>query len=154
MSLRQRLCEYLCEKPDIPRPFTKLRLRSSQLILQRLRRQFPNAQIRLPDPNLSAPTLKETEKWLLKDITSEKEYNEDWFDCEDFAREIRCKVFKIGQAYKTTLTIAYCEGYNPKDYHGYNLLIDDKDEIYIIEPQTDHLVPAHESDYRTDFIQL
>jgi hypothetical protein len=68
--------------------------------------------------------------------------------------EKRCKIFKIGQSYKTTLTIAYCEGHTDGGYHAYNLLIDNKDEIFIIEPQDDHIVPADNSTYRTDFIQL
>jgi hypothetical protein len=63
-------------------------------------------------------------------------------------------MFKIGQDYKTTFTIAYCEGYVMAAYHAYNLLIDDKDAIYIIEPQNDSVVPIAKSKYRTDFIQL
>jgi hypothetical protein len=63
-------------------------------------------------------------------------------------------MFKIGQDYQTTLTIAYCEGYTAGGYHAYNLLIDNTDAIYIIEPQTDSIVPADESTYKTDFIQL
>lgn len=154
MTLRQRLCKYLCNKPEPERPFTKLRLRSSQLIRQRLQRQFPDAHIRIPDPNLTAPTRAEFEAWLQEDNVSTRTYNPEWFDCEDFARAIRCKMFKIGQIYKTTFTVAYCEGYTEGGYHAYNLLIDNKDDIYIIEPQNDRIVPADESTYRTDFIQL
>lgn len=154
MTIRQRLCEYLCNKPEPERPFTKLRLRSTQLILQRLQRQFPTAQIRIPDPNLSAPTRKEFEAWLQEDNVSTRTYHPEWFDCDDFARAIRCKMFKIGQEYQTTFTVAYCEGYAPGGYHAYNLLIDNTDAVYIIEPQNDRIVPADESTYKTDFIQL
>lgn len=151
--IRQQLCGYLC-KQEPKRPFTKLRLRSSQLIRQRLQRVFPAAHIRIPDPNLTAPTKEEFEAWLKKDVISDRTYHKDWFDCDDFARAIRCKMFKIGQEYQTTFTVAYCEGYTASSYHAYNILIDNTDAIYIIEPQNDHIIPADQSKYKTDFIQL
>lgn len=154
MSIRQLLCEYFCKKPEPEHPFTTLQHRSGQHIRQRLQRQFPTANIHIPDMNLSAPTRAEFEAWLQEDNVSTRAYHPEWFDCDDFARAIRCKMFKIGQGYKTTLTVAYCEGYTAGGYHAYNLLIDDKDDIYIIEPQDDNCVPADESTYRTDFIQL
>ena len=154
MSIRQLLCEYFCEKPEPERPFTALRHQSGQHIRQVLQKQYPNANIHIPDMNLSAPTLEEFEAWLLEDNVSTHTYHKEWFDCEDFARAIRCKMFKIGQNYKTTLTVAYCKGYLGNEYHAHNLLIDNKDDIYIIEPQDDNCVLADESIYRTDFIQL
>ena len=154
MTLRQLLCEYLCDKPEQDRPFTALRHQSGQHIRRILQKQIPNAHIRIPDMNLSAPTKAEFEEWLQEDNVSTRTYHPEWFDCEDFARAIRCKMFKMGQNYKTTLTVAYCEGYMGKEYHAYNLLIDNKDDIYIIEPQDDSCVPADESTYRTDFIQI
>ena len=122
--------------------------------MQKLRSQFPDAQIRVADMDMSTPTRAEFEAWLQEDNVSTRTYHPEWFDCDDFARAIRCKMFKIGQNYQTTFAIAYCEGYAPGGYHAYNLLIDNKDDIYIIEPQNDHVVPADENTYRTDFIQL
>ena len=151
--LKTLLCGLFCDDA-VPKPFTTLRHRSGQHLRLVLQKQFPNAQIRIPDTNLSTPSLKDVEAWLRKDLTSEKKYQTEWYDCEDFAREIRCKMFKIGQAYKTTIAIAYCEGYTLNGYHGYNMLIDDRDQVYIIEPQNDHCVPVGESEYRTTFIQL
>lgn len=155
-SIKRRLCEYLCKKtePEPEHPFALLRHRSGQHIRQKLQVQFPNAHIRIPDMNLSAPTQAEFEAWLQEDNVSTRTYHKNWFDCEDFARAIRCKMFKIGQRYKTTLTVAYCEGYVFGKYHAYNLLIDNTDAIYIIEPQNDRVVPVDESRYETDFIQI
>ena len=153
-TIKQRLCEYLCNKPEPEHPFTTLRHRSGQHILRILQKTFPVATIRIPDMNLSAPTQAEFEAWLQEDNVSTRTYHPEWFDCDDFARAIRCKMFKIGQNYKTTLTAAYCEGYALGGYHAYNLLIDNEDWVYIIEPQNDRIVPEDESDYRTDFIQL
>ena len=160
MTLRQRLCEYLCNKPEPEHQFTTLGHRSGRHIRNLLQIQFPNAHIRVADMDISAPTRAEFEAWLQEDNVSTRTYHPEWFDCDDFARAIRYKMFKIGQNYKTTLTVAYCEGYiqgnHPlgKEYHAYNLLIDNTDAIYIIEPQNDRIVPADESTYRTDFIQL
>ena len=153
MMLKTLLCGLFCDDA-VQKPFTTLRHRSGQHLRLVLQKQFPNAHIRIPDTDLSAPSLKDVETWLRKDQTSEKKYHAEWYDCEDFAREVRCKMFKIGQGYKTTVTVAYCEGYNPKHYHGYNMLIDDRDHVFIIEPQNDHCVPADQSEYRTDFIEL
>lgn len=154
IPIRQRLCEYLCNKPEPEHPFTTLRHRSGQHILQILQKQFPAAHIRIPDMNLSAPTWAEFEAWLQDDTISDRTYHRECFDCDDFARAIRCKMFKIGQNYKTTLTVAYCEGHAPGGYHAYNIMIDNTDAVYIIEPQNDRIVPADESTYKTDFIQL
>lgn len=155
MSLIRRLiCKHLCDKVETPDPFTTLRHRSSQHIWQVLQRQFPIAQIRIRDRDLSAPTLYEFEIWLHKDLGDEEKYHPEWYDCDDFAIALRHEIFKLGKHYKTTLTIAYCEGYDGTEYHGYNLLIDNNDAIYIIEPQNDHVVPANDSEYRTDFIQF
>jgi len=154
MILKQRLCNYLCQHTKPEDTFPTRCLRSSQLIRQRLQRQFPNAHIRIADTDYSAPTRAEFEAWLQEDNVSTRTYHPEWHDCDDFARALRCKIFKIGQQLKTTLAVAYCEGYTEGGYHAYNLLIDDKDDIYIVEPQNDHLVQASESTYRTDFIQL
>jgi len=123
-------------------------------MLMVLRKQFSNANIHIADSDYSAPTLNEFEAWLLEDTVNTKAYHPEWYDCDDFARALRCKIFKMGQSYKTTLTVAYCEGYASGEYHAYNLLIDNKDQIYIIEPQNDRCTPVAESKYRTEFIQL
>lgn len=155
--IQQLLCKYFCEKTEKTEtlnPFTILRHRSGQHIRTLLQKQFPNAYIRIPDINLSEPTRREFDVWLQGDQVSTRTYHPEWYDCDDFARALRCKIFKIGQSYKTTLTVAYCEGYTGKDYHAYNMLIDSMNAIYIIEPQNDRVVPIAESNYRTDFIQL
>ena len=157
--IQQAICERLCDKPapvPEPHPFTVLQQRSGQHVRNTLQRQFPGAGIRIKiaDAEYSAPALDEFNAWLEEDQLNTRVYHPDWFDCDDFARALRCKMFKIGQGYQTSLTIAYCEGHAPDGYHAYNLLIDNTDAIYIIEPQSDHVVPVAESKYRTDFIQL
>jgi len=116
--------------------------------------EYPEAHIRIADSDYSAPTLQEFSAWLLEDRIDVRTYHPEWFDCDDFARALRCKIFKIGQALKTTLTVLYCEGHAPDDYHAFNLLISDTDRIFIIEPQDDQVVLMEDSTYKPDFIQL
>lgn len=152
--IRRLICKHLCDKVENLDPFTTLQHRSRQYLILILRKQFPNAQIKLRDRVFSAPSLYEFEVWLHNDLGDEEKYNPEWYDCDDFAIALRHEIFKLGKHYKTTLTIAYCEGYDGPEYHGYNLLIDNNDAMYIIEPQDDNIVPANDSAYRTDFIQF
>lgn len=154
MTLRQRLCKYLCTQEEPEHPFTTLRHRSGQHIRQKLQIQFPNAHIRIADSDYSTPTRAEFEVWLKKDAGDLRKYHAEWYDCDDFARAMRCELFKIGQQYETMLSVAYCEGHTKGGYHAFNLLIDNTDAIHIIEPQTDLITPANESNYIPDFIQL
>lgn len=153
-AIRQLLCKYLCNKPEPERPFTALRHQSGQHIRQVLQIQFPAAQIKIRDVNLTATTKAEFEAWLEKDLGNYKKYHKDWYDCDDYAIELRHKMFKFGHEYKTTFTVAYCEGYMGREYHAYNLMVDNTDRIYIIEPQEDGCILADLSDYQTDFIQI
>lgn len=154
ISIRQLIRKYFCNEEEPEPEFTILHHRSRQHLLRTLRRQFQNADIHIADSDYSAPDLQEFNTWLADDQIDTRAYHPEWYDCDDFARALRCKMFKIGQSYKTTLTVAYCQGYAQGTYHAYNLLIDNKDDIYIIEPQNDQCVPIEQSTYRTDFIQL
>lgn len=153
-ALRRLVCARLCKPEEEPHPFTTLRHRSGQHIRLVLSKQYPNANIRMRDADYSTPNLHVFNNWLLDDTVSDRLYHAEYHDCDDFAAAIRCKMFKIGHALKTTLTIAYCEGQAPRGYHAFNLLIDDKDDVYVVEPQSDAVVPAAESTYLPDFIQL
>lgn len=153
-ALRRFVCMRLCNTDEVPHPFTTLRHRSGSHLRLVLQKQYPNATLRLRDADYSTPILRELNEWLRDDAVSERQYHAEYHDCDDFANAIRCKIFKIGHALKTTLTVAYCEGYSPGGYHAFNLVIDDADGIYIIEPQSDKVVPAAESTYLPDFIQL
>lgn len=153
-ALRRLVCAHLCKPEEEPHPFSILRHRTGQHIRDVLHRQYPGARIRIADADYSAPTLREFEAWLRADPVSEMVYRNEWRDCDDSARALRCAVFKVGHALKTTLAVAYCEGYAPEGYHAYNLLIDSEDTVWIVEPQSDHCVEASRSSYMTDFIQL
>ena len=153
-ALRRLVCSYLCKPEEEAHPFTILRHRSGQHIRLVLHRQYPNARIRIADADYSAPTLQEFNRWIREDTVSERRYQAEHHDCDDFAHAIQCQIFQIGHRLETTITMAYCEGYAQDGYHAFNLLIDTQDNIFIVEPQSDVVVPADESAYLPDFIQL
>ena len=152
-KILQMLCELFC-KPETSHPFTILQHRSGQYLRSLLHAEYPNANIRIADKDYSAPTREEFEAWLKVDPTNKMVYQSDWWDCDDFARAIMCQIFAIGHEYKTSITAAYCEGYALGGYHAFNILIDNADKIWIVEPQSDSLTLCSESDYKPDFIQL
>lgn len=154
----ETVCRYLyrciCKSDEEPHPFSILRHRTGQHIREVLQKQYPNARLHIRDREYSTFNLHEFNRWIQKDCISEREYFADWHDCDDFADAIRCKIFQIAHALKTTLVVLYCEGFNPTDYHAFNMLLDDQDRIFIVEPQSDAVIPATESKYRPDFIFL
>ena len=149
----QYICNHLC-RDEPSSSFVILQHQVGTHIRQILQYQFPSAHIRIADKDYSAPTKQEFEAWLKSDPVNEMVYRSEWLDCDDFARTLRCAIFKVGHALKTTITLAYCEGSAPGGYHAFNLLIDDQDAMYIIEPQNDSVIPANESTYLPDFIQI
>jgi len=152
-TIRQLICKRFCTfEPQ--HPFTTLQHRSGQHLRSLLLMEYPDVNIRIADSDYSAPTLPDFETWIRADCISERKYYAEWHDCDDFARALRCAAFRVGQSLKTTLTVLYCEGYNPDDYHAFNMFIDDKDRIFIIEPQDDQVVLMEDSTYKPDFIQL
>ena len=162
IELFQRLfCGYLCKNMPAS-PFTILRHQSWRHFLLVLQKKFPNAMIRIADKYYSAPIKQEFEAWLKSDPTNEHQYHAEWYDCDDFAMALRCAMFQIVHelnattTLETTITLAYCEGHvaGVRGRHAFNLLIDDQDRIFIIEPQNDTTMPASESIYIPDFIQL
>lgn len=154
MTLRQQLCKLLCPPEEQEIPFMTLRHRSGQHIRSVLQKQCPNARLKIRDREYSTLNLEEFNRWIQADCISERQYYADWQDCDDFADAIRCKIFQTAHTLQTTLVVLYCEGYVEGGYHAFNMLLDDKDNIYIIEPQNDHVVPEAESTYFPDFIML
>lgn len=152
-SLRQWICKIFCGN-KIQYTFLRLHFRTGHHIRRLLQKQYPDAHIRIRDAMYGLPWKPAFNRWLQKDMISERQYHAEHHDCDDFAHAIQCKIFKIGHTMKTTITVAYCEGHTSEGYHAFNLLIDDNNNIFIIEPQIDMVIAADESTYRPDFIQL
>jgi len=154
-TIRRVLCKQLCPTEPEPHPFTVLRHRAGKHLGLVLRKQFPNANIHIRDrKEYSTLNLQEFNRWIQNDSISERQYHEDWYDCDNFADDLQCEIRHIARSLKTTLTVMYCEGYAPGGYHAFNLMLDTIDHIFIIEPQDDAVVPVDESNYKPDFIFL
>lgn len=150
-SIREWLCSYLCQPQyNIP---TNIR-ETGDHIGTLLRRQFPGAHLRVADEVYVTPSKEAFAEWLEYDQTNRRVFKPEYSDCDDFARALRCELFKLGRQHKCSFSVAYCEGETPAGYHAYNMLIDSRDMLHIIEPQTDRMMSLAESEYVTDFIQL
>ena len=154
-TILRYICNHLC-RDEPSSPFTMLRHRSWRHLLLVLQKQFPNAVIRIADKDYSTPTKQEFEAWLKSNPANEHQYHAEYYDCDDFAEALRCAMFKVGHKLKTTIALAYCEGpvSGVSGRHAFNLLIDEADKLWIMEPQNDSVVPATESAYIPDFVQL
>lgn len=158
MSIRTLLCELLCPPPcddePVERPFNKLYARTGDHVKTVLRRTYPSAQIKIADRTYSTVSLKEFDTWIRNDMVSARKYYKEYFDCDNFARWLRCAMFKVNLTYKTEITMLYCEGDAPDGYHAFNIFIDNDDNVYVVEPQDDYVIPYTDSLYKPDFIQL
>lgn len=156
MSIKDILRSWLCPESVQPseRPFDMLYYRTGEHIRTVLRSTFPTAQIRIADSEYSTMSLDEFNTWLKNDCVSEKTYYAQHFDCDNFARGIRCNMFRVNQNYKTEFTLCYTEGMSPGGYHAFCIVVTNDDKVLIVEPQTDGVVIADKSSYKPDFIQL
>jgi endonuclease/exonuclease/phosphatase (EEP) superfamily protein YafD len=115
---------------------------------------FPDAYIKIADEEYTTTTLDEFNAWIRDDMVSERSYYRGWSDCDNFSRALRCAMFKINREYKTEFTMPYTEGMSPGGYHAFNVFLDSDDNVYVVEPQDDNVVPYHKSVYTPDFIEL
>lgn len=70
--------------------------------------------------------------WI--DKTNGKEYEEEVWDCDDFARDLYCRA-KNHFAEKRGLNAAF--GLVWTSEHAFNFFVDTNREVFFIEPQTD-----------------
>lgn len=153
MNLLQLIRSMVCSDKT-PRPFDVLYSRSGDHIRDVLRAAFPHAQIKIADRKYSAPSIEDFNRWIKKDCVSERQYFAEYHDCDNFARALRCAMFKINLFYKTEITMPYCEGDSAEGYHAFNAIVTNDDSVFIAEPQSDEVVPYRESDCVPDFVQL
>lgn len=154
MSLLSSLRKMICKEPTI-NPFNAIYHRSGDRVRTALRKAYPSAQIRIADDAYATTSLDEFNKWLQNDCVSTRKYYAEWNDCDNYARALRCAMFKINQYYQIEITMAYCEGMDGDGtYHAFNTFIDSNDIVYIVEPQNDSVVIYSDSKYKPDFIQL
>jgi hypothetical protein len=117
-----------------------------------LREAYPDAYIRIADESYDIVSYSELLRWLNTDSLDKMRYIADIGDCDDFARESRCRMMRLNRIHNKNFIYAYCEGWVPGGYHAFNLSL--CGGIKIIEPQNDDTKDWKKSDYKPDFIQL
>lgn len=83
------------------------------------------------DEKYSLTNLKNLNKFLFKDLTNYQKYVKEVSDCDDFAIRLWAKFKKL---YPN-----FAFGFAISSSHAFNVFIDDKLKIWIVEPQDDQV---------------
>jgi hypothetical protein len=150
MKLKQFFCGSLCK--ETPFKFKSSTPIEGDTVRTILKEAYPNAEIRIADSYYDLVPYSELLRWLNTDSLEQMHWIIDIWDCDDFARESRCRMMRLNRINNMNLVYAYCEGWVPGGYHAFNLSI--CDGIKIIEPQNDDTKDWKKSDYQPDFIQV
>lgn len=148
-ELKQILCSFCKEKPFRFKTTTPI---EGDVIRAIFREAYPDAEIRIADGLYDIVSFSELKRWLNTDSLSEMRYIKDIWDCDDFARESRCRMLRLNRIHNKNFMYAYVEGYTPMGYHAFSSSL--CDGIKIIEPQNDDTKGWKKSNYKPDFIQL
>lgn len=98
--------------------------------------QDSNSKILLSDVNYDLCSLDEAQRFLKEDVTNYKKYVVDIYDCDDFSRAL----WNYWQEWQETLAM----GIAWTSLHAFNFFIDDKKDVYVIEPQHDRIYKIKE----------
>ena len=152
-KLKQIICASLCAKKPFVFPSRSITPIKGSTLWTILKDAYPDAHIRIADSKYHIIPYTELKRWLNADSLNNMRYIAEIADCDDFARESRCRMLHLNRAHHRNFIYAYCEGNTPMGYHAFNLSFCDGD-IKIIEPQNDDTKGWKKSDYNPDFIQL
>ena len=92
---------------------------------------LPPFQLYVIDQKYSTANFEDLKSFLFKDLTDASTYKKEINDCDDFAIKLWAKVKKSNP------TFAF--GFAVSSSHAFNIFIDDKKKIWIVEPQTDKI---------------
>ena len=113
---------------------------------------FPMAKLELWDYRFWYVSLVDWGTIIRDVVINLPKYTIDKFDCENFGKQISCRV----DAKYLLNSCAIAIGDSPMGRHGYNVFVarvDDVPKLYILEPQTaDIYAPEDESGYVPDTI--
>lgn len=119
------------------------------ILKKKLTGLFKKAQILLVDRKYQLVTKEELQKFLKLDITDKGEYIKEFHDCDDFSWTLLGSINSGPWA-----GIAF--GFAFSKVHAFNIFIGADLEIYVIEPQSDHIWPIDEipKKYRKYFLPI
>lgn len=132
--LRCLLCEQYIKPPD------KKEKRNRKNIRDILFSQLPETKecsLFLLDHPYWVVDKAEMVRFLKKDKTNLFTYVEERYDCEDYTFRLLGNLSVPGWS---DLAVFYVFG----NHHAFSCFIDDEDMVWVIEPQTDRLIPPSE----------
>ena len=92
--------------------------------------------IYLSDTYFSLMSKEEIAKFLDIDRTNFKKWENETCDCDNFSYQL--------MGYFSKWNYSFCFGIAWSDLHAFNIFIDDKKEIYVVEPQSDQILKLDE----------
>ena len=125
----QFICENFCKRL-IPKP--KITGNISITALATLLSLNGIKNIYLADKSYDLCPVGEASRFLALDRTDLKDYKAEVADCDDFSREL----WHYWKDWQSTLAF----GIAWSGTHAFNIFVDDKKEVWIVEPQADRLI--------------
>jgi len=103
--------------------------------LLQMKAKCPN--VFLSDVYFDLTTLKEYKRFIKKDLTDLRKYKAEEFDCDNFAKVM----WYFSGKWQSTMAF----GIAWSRTHAFNWFLDDKFQIYVLEPQTDRIFKIEET---------
>jgi hypothetical protein len=104
-------------------------------------------QVYVIDEKYFLGNLEDLKKFIKKDLTNFKLYIAEQSDCDDFAIQLWSRFKKINPN--------FAFGFAISPTHAFNIFIDDKLKIWIIEPQTDKIFEyKNQSKYKLKMVLI
>jgi hypothetical protein len=93
-------------------------------------------KIYLVDQEYKLPTVDNVKKLLAMDETDKTEYLSEFHDCDDFSFRLMGQISVPGWS-STAFGILFIT--TPQGGHAVNCFVDDKEQVWIVEPQNDKI---------------
>ena len=114
-----------------------------------LKNKLPDAQIWLSDRLYYLTSIKELKKFLKHNKIDLKKYVPEYHDCDDYSYEL----MGFASDWCSELAFGILWG-KVNGGHAINLFVDDKNELYVIEPQTDKITPIDKYKIKAQIIMM
>jgi len=108
-----------------------------------LERMFKQCYIEITDDRKYTIPLKDMEKFLNLNLYSLLKYRVERRDCEDYASVLNGLFRSINGQHAFGFVFVY----SPRGKHALNCFIDDFEQFWYIEPQTNEIISSKYSDY-------
>jgi len=98
-----------------------------------IKSRSPGCQIYLADWKYKLTTIEAVKRKLLSDPTNQVRYEKTYYDCDDFS-------FRLMGNFNDRIWGKFAFGIAWSTGHAFNIFIDDKKQLWVIEPQNDNCI--------------